>query len=40
MCEGVKLVSEGKNLKEIIVCFDEMKKMMDVYFVVDDLYYL
>ncbi len=38
--EGAKLASEGKNPKEIIARFDEMKKTMDAYFVVDDLHHL
>lgn len=38
--EGARLASEGKDPKEIIARFDEMKKTMDAYFVVDDLHHL
>ncbi|MDA1550553.1 DegV family protein [Bacillus tropicus] len=38
--EGARLASEGQDPKEIIARFDEMKKTMDAYFVVDDLHHL
>ncbi|CAG9612182.1 Protein DegV [Bacillus rhizoplanae] len=38
--EGVKMASEGKSPEEIIARFDEMKKTIDGYFVVDDLHHL
>ncbi|WP_440602925.1 DegV family protein [Bacillus sp. GB_SG_008] len=38
--EGAKMASEGKTPEEIIARFDEMKKTVDAYFVVDDLHHL
>ncbi|WP_242216760.1 DegV family protein [Bacillus cereus group sp. BfR-BA-01380] len=38
--EGAKMASEGKGPEEIIARFDEMKKTIDAYFVVDDLHHL
>ncbi|WP_020062834.1 DegV family protein [Bacillus sp. 123MFChir2] len=38
--EGAKMASEGKSPKEILARFDEMKKTIDAYFVVDDLHHL
>ncbi|SFC97208.1 EDD domain protein, DegV family [Bacillus sp. 491mf] len=38
--EGAKMASEGKSPEEILSRFDEMKKTMDAYFVVDDLHHL
>lgn len=38
--EGAKMASKGKNPEEILARFDEMKKTMDAYFVVDDLHHL
>ncbi|MEH6849584.1 MULTISPECIES: DegV family protein [Bacillus] len=38
--EGAKMASEGKSPEEILARFDEMKKTMDAYFVVDDLHHL
>ncbi|WP_369901829.1 DegV family protein [Bacillus manliponensis] len=38
--EGAKMASEGKSPEEIIARFDEMKKTIDAYFVVDDLHHL
>ncbi|ENQ3105958.1 DegV family protein [Bacillus cereus] len=37
---GAKMASEGKSPEEILARFDEMKKTMDAYFVVDDLHHL
>ncbi|MCM3735428.1 DegV family protein [Bacillus cytotoxicus] len=38
--EGAKMASEGKSPEEIIARFNEMKKTIDTYFVVDDLHHL
>lgn len=38
--EGAKMTSEGKSPEEIIARFDEIKKTLDAYFVVDDLHHL
>ncbi|MEH7461597.1 DegV family protein [Bacillus thuringiensis] len=38
--EGARMASEGKSPKEILARFDEMKKTIDAYFVVDDLHHL
>lgn len=38
--EGAKMASEGKSPEEIIARFDEIKKTVDAYFVVDDLHHL
>ncbi|PEA52759.1 fatty acid-binding protein DegV [Bacillus pseudomycoides] len=38
--EGAKMASEGKSSEEIIARFNEMKKTIDAYFVVDDLHHL
>ncbi|AWC46527.1 DegV family protein [Bacillus cytotoxicus] len=38
--EGAKMAREGKTPEEILKRFDEMKKTIDAYFVVDDLHHL
>ncbi|MFI8707049.1 DegV family protein [Bacillus sp. NPDC077411] len=38
--EGAKMASEGKSPEEIIARFNEMKKTIEAYFVVDDLHHL
>ena len=38
--EGAKMAREGKSPEEIIARFNEMKKTIDAYFVVDDLHHL
>ncbi|KEK25390.1 DegV family protein [Bacillus gaemokensis] len=38
--EGATMANEGKSPEEIVARFDEIKKTIDAYFVVDDLHHL